>query len=189
MFATPLPTCQEPGAAGSSAYRFLWSPQGKATRRQWWLGHLSAAMLAGLGCLGATSVVLPFAIGFGLDGGGLGCRLIAFAVAALCLSQWLAASNALSRRRLSERGERHDLADAFLVMATIEITLLAHAAAQSLIGAHWLLPAVPHWLGRLVPIMLLGSFVGLALECGVFERQSLTEIWRGRSEWRVASGE
>jgi hypothetical protein len=185
-----MPTCPEPGAPGSSAHRFLWSPQGKATRRQWWLGHLSALLLAGLGCLGATSVVLPFAIGFGLDAGGLACRLIALMVAALCLSQWLAASHALSRRRLSERGEPHDLADAFLVMAALEVTLLAHGILLSVVGAHWLLPAVPHWLSRGVAIVFLGSFIGLALECGVFERQSLTELWRGKSgEWRIANGE
>jgi len=180
----------EPGRAGSPTGRLVWNPKARASRRQWWIGHLSALLLAGLGFLGGMGVMVSIAAELGLDQDGGVLKVLAGSVAMLCLAQLAIASSALSRGRLSERGEPHDLVDAFICLAGLEAVLMLNGAARLLTGGDWILPAAPQWLDTGVTIGFLGSLAALALECGVFERASLTEIWRGRKgEWRTASSE
>jgi uncharacterized membrane protein YhaH (DUF805 family) len=189
MYPSSPPIC-DPREAGSAAGLFLWSPQGTATRRQWWLGHLSAILLLGLGFVGATGLLLAMAGELGLGEDGLAFRMLSAVVAALCLLQFAIASNALCRRRLSERGEAHDLADAFAFTATLEAAVVIDRSARVLVADGWLLPALPQWLVSGVAFLFLVSLVALVLECGVLEQWSLTELWRGKGrEWRTASGQ
>jgi uncharacterized membrane protein YhaH (DUF805 family) len=190
MFASPLPACHEPSAAGPAAWRFMWCPQGKASRRQWWVGHVSAALLAVLGCVGAMGVLMALAGELGLEGDGPVLKALSLVVALFCVLHFAIASNALCRRRLSERRAPHDLADAFTVMAALELLLMLDRAARALGGDAWPLPAAPHWLASGIAFLFLVSFAALVVECGVLERTSLTGLWRGRKgEWRIANSE
>jgi uncharacterized membrane protein YhaH (DUF805 family) len=190
MFASPLPACREPSEADPAAWRFLWCPQGKASRRQWWVGHISAALLAFLGCVGAMGVLLAMAGELGVAENAPLFKALGLLVALFCLFYFAIASNVLCRRRLSERQAPHDLADAFTVMAVLEAMLMLDRFAQTLSGDAWPLPAPPHWLASGIAFLFLVSLAALVLECGVLERTSLTGLWRGRKgEWRVASSE
>jgi uncharacterized membrane protein YhaH (DUF805 family) len=168
------------GEPVSAAGRFLWSPQGKASRSQWWLGHVSAALLGCLGFLGGMGLVVLAALQLGLEADEISFKLLAVAVAMLCLLQFLVASNALCRSRLRERGKPQDLVDASIGLVGLEAALMLNGAARTLFAGYWPLPAAPQWLAFCVAILCLGSLVALMLECGVFERISLTDIWRGR---------
>jgi uncharacterized membrane protein YhaH (DUF805 family) len=169
--------------ATATAARFLWSSQGTASRRQWWFGHLAALLLACFGFVGAMGIILSAALGFGLDPSEIWFQFLTIIVASLCLLQIVVASNALSRRRLAERGEPRDLVDAFMSVTAIEIALSLNAAARETV-AQWPLPAAPGWLSAAVATISLASLVALVFECGVFESLSLTEIWRGRRSQR-----
>jgi uncharacterized membrane protein YhaH (DUF805 family) len=189
MYFSSSPIC-DPREAGLAAGLFLWSPQGKASRRQWWLGHISAVLLAGLGLVGATGVLVSMADEIGLEESGLVFRLLCATVASLCLLQFAIASNALCRRRLSERGEPHDLADAFVLMVALEAVLMLGRFASAVAGGGWPLPAAPHWLASGATFLFLVSLAALVLECGVLEHWSLTELWRGRGrQLRAVSGD
>jgi uncharacterized membrane protein YhaH (DUF805 family) len=171
-----------------TATPFLWSAEGTASRRQWWFGHVAALLLACFGFVGGTGIIISAALAFGLDAGEIWFKLLTIFIASLCLLQFVIASNALSRRRLNERGEPHDLVDAFMSLTAIEIAFSLNDAAREAI-AHWPLPAAPGWLSTTVATISLASLVALVLECGVFEHFSLTEIWRGwRSRARFRGG-
>jgi uncharacterized membrane protein YhaH (DUF805 family) len=180
MFASPTSARQVRGEPVSAAGRFLWSPHGKASRSQWWLGHLSAALLGCLGFLGGMGLVVSAAVQLGLEADEISFKLPAIAVATLCLLQFLVASNALCRSRLRERGKSHDLVDAGIGFLGLGAALMLNGGARTFMASYWPLPAAPQWLAFCVAILCLGSLVALMLECGVFERVSLTEIWRGR---------
>ncbi|MFI5016021.1 MAG: hypothetical protein ACHQAY_27110, partial [Hyphomicrobiales bacterium] len=164
----------------SAAARFLWSSQGGATRRQWWLGHLSAALLAWLGFMGGVGIIMSAAVQLGLDPGEAVFKSLTMAAAALCLLQFVVASNALCRRRLNERDEPHDLVDACIGFTILALALALNDAARALMATEWPLPAAPRWLIVAAMTACFGSLVALVLECGVLEHLSLTEIWRGR---------
>jgi uncharacterized membrane protein YhaH (DUF805 family) len=166
-------------AAAATGAGFLWSPKGTASRRQWWFGHLAALLLACLGLVGGTGIIMSAALGLGLDASDIWFKLLTIFVASLCLLQFAVASNALSRRRLTEREEPHDLVDAFMSLMAIQIAFSLNDAAGEL-TAQWPLPGAPTWLSAVVATISLASLVALVLECGVFESLSLTEIWRGR---------
>jgi uncharacterized membrane protein YhaH (DUF805 family) len=169
---------------------FLWTSRGKASRRQWWLGHLSALALAALGLVGATGVLISIAGELGIEEGGLLFRMLSAAIVSLCLLQFAVASNALCRRRLSERGEPHDLADMFACMAALEAVLMLDRFASAMTAGGWSFPAAPQWLASGVAFLFLVSLVALVIECGLLEHWSLTELWRGRrSELRTANGD
>jgi uncharacterized membrane protein YhaH (DUF805 family) len=158
----------------------LWSPQGVASRRQWWLGHLSAVLLAALGLIGVTGVLIAMAGELGIEEGGLTFEVLLDVVALTCLLHVAAASNVLCRRRLRERGEPPDLADIFAFTAGLEAALAVDRFANRMAASAWSLPAIPQWLASAIAFLFLVSLVALVLECGVFEEWSLTELWRGR---------
>lgn len=160
--------------------RLLCSSQGRATRRQWWLGHLSAALLACLGFIGGMGVIISAAVRFGLEPGEIGFKLTTMTVAALCSLQFAVTSNALCRRRLNERGEPHHLLETFVGLGVLETVLALNDTARAFMIDHWPLPAAPPRLAAILSMLCLGSLAALVLECGVLERLSLTEIWRGR---------
>ena len=188
MYASPLRARRDPREAGPAYWRCLLIPQKGASRRQWWFGLVSGAFLTGFGFIGVVGVLAALADRLGLSDEPGAFSLICLVVGLFALSQFAIAADALCRRRLTERAAPHDLADAFVVTASLAMLLLLDAAARGLMGEAWPLPAPPHWLALGVKLLFLGNLVALALECGVLERSSLTELWRGRSEWRIANG-
>jgi len=164
----------------------LLSPQGTASRRQWWLGHLWALVFTGAGFLGGVGVLTSLAVQFGLDCGGIPVRMLVLATILLCLLQFAGASNALSRRRLNARGEAHDLADAALGLTALAMVLLVYDGATRLLLGELALPHLPHWLTVIAAASSALGLAALALECGVLERSSLTELWRGRRPHGIA---
>ncbi|SEE87631.1 hypothetical protein SAMN05444161_7587 [Rhizobiales bacterium GAS191] len=175
-------------SAAPAGAGLLLSSQGGASRRQWWLGHLWAALFACLGFLGGVGVLISFALQFGLDPGETGGKMLVLAAGLSCLLLFAGASNALCRRRLNERGEAHDLVDAVMGLAALWLALALYHGARALLIGHWALPGLPQWLLAVVAASCCASLAALVLECGVFEHMSLTELWRGRREpdgiWR-----
>jgi uncharacterized membrane protein YhaH (DUF805 family) len=185
LLSPPIPDARRPH---SGIGHLLWSPQGVASRRQWWLGHISAALLAALGLIGATGVVIAMAGELGIEEGGLTFELLLDVVALTCLLHVAAASNALCRRRLRERGEPNDLADIFAFAAGLEAALMLVRFVNRMAASAWSLPAIPPWLASAVAFLFLVSLLALVLECGVLEEWSLTELWRGKARPRSAMG-
>jgi uncharacterized membrane protein YhaH (DUF805 family) len=174
--------------SGSAGASFPWSAQGNVTRRQWWLGHLSAGLLGWLSLVGGIGIILCACAQFGFDPGGIGIKFVTMAVVGICVLQFLIASNALCRRRLNERGAPHDLADAFIGLTALETALALNDVARTLLTSQWPLPAAPQWIVATVSVTAAACLAALVLECGVFEHVSLTEIWRGRRHEAQAGG-
>src|SRR5262245_19578707 len=123
MYALPVSAQSGSPDSGLVGGRLLWSPRGRATRRQWWLGHVSAALLGCLGFVGLMGVLVTLAAELGLEEGGTAFKLLLGAAVSICLLQFMIASNALSSRRLSERRSPRQLADLFVFAATLEAVL------------------------------------------------------------------
>jgi uncharacterized membrane protein YhaH (DUF805 family) len=175
------------GAARSAAHLLL-SPQGRASRRQWWLGHLWAPLLGGLGFLGGVGVFIAIAMQFGLDPAGIAMKTLVLGAAMLCVLLVAGASNALCRRRLNARGKAHDLADALLGLTLLWLALALYQGICLLFGGEGALPALPQWLMDAVAVLCGTSLAALVFECGVFVELSLTDLWRGgRSDQRLGS--
>jgi len=138
------------------------------------------ALLAAVGFIGGTAVVISAAFELGLDPGDIGFQLMVLAAAYLCLLQFAVASHALCRRRLNARGESHLLVDAVLGLAVLALTLSLNDAAQSAAASLWPLPQTPPRIAALVAAACALGLVALVLECGVFVRLSLVELWRKR---------
>jgi hypothetical protein len=132
-----------------------------------------------------VGVFISIAGQFGLDPAGIAMKTLVLAAAMLCVLLVAGASNALCRRRLNARGKAHDLADALMGLTLLWLALALYHGACLLLAGQGPLPALPQWLMGGVAVLCFANLAALVLECGVFARLSLTDLWRGgRSQRR-----